>query len=155
MSEEAKKKKAGDLQCGQINIMRKHYISEFKNYIFFLYSFQSSSLNFAPTPSQPRPVHVLTGFGRHQHLTVRTGGIVWFGEKSKVKNLPAGQDTQEMRVWSLGQKDPLQKEMATHSSILAWEIPWTEESGRLQSMGPRRVGHNWVTNTHTLHKIDN
>ena len=56
-----------------------------------------------------------------------------------VKNLPAMQET---RVQSLGQEDPLEKEMATHSSILAWEIPWTEEPGRLQSMGSQRVGHN-------------
>ena len=42
---------------------------------------------------------------------------------------------QEMQVWSLGQEDPLQKEMATYSSILAWETPWIEEPGRLQSMG--------------------
>ena len=49
-----------------------------------------------------------------------------------VKNLPAVQETQ---VRSLGQEDPLEKEMATHSRILAWRIPWTEESGRLQSMG--------------------
>ena len=48
------------------------------------------------------------------------------------KDLPAMQETQ---VWSLGQEDLLEKEMATHSSILAWEIPWTEEPGRLQSMG--------------------
>ena len=45
----------------------------------------------------------------------------------------------------LGQKDPLEEEMATHSSILAWEIPWTEEPGGLQSMGSQRVGHNLVT----------
>ena len=51
---------------------------------------------------------------------------------SVVKNLPA---KQEMQVQSLGQEDPLKKEIATHSSILAWEIPWTEEAGRLQSMG--------------------
>ena len=51
-----------------------------------------------------------------------------------VKNLPAVQDTQ---VWSLGQEDPLEKGMATHSSILAWKILWTEESGRLQSMGSK------------------
>ena len=50
---------------------------------------------------------------------------------SVVKNPPA---MQEMRVQSLGQEDPLEKEMAIHSSILAWEIPWIEESGRLQSM---------------------
>ena len=47
------------------------------------------------------------------------------------------QETQEMRVRSLVREDPLEKAMATHSSILAWEIPWTEESGRLQSMGPQ------------------
>ena len=49
-----------------------------------------------------------------------------------VKNLPANQETQ---VWSLGREDPLEKEMATHSSILAWEIPWTEEPAGLESMG--------------------
>ena len=49
-----------------------------------------------------------------------------------VKNLPAMQETQ---VWFLGWEDPLEKEMATHSSILAWRIPWTEEPGRLLSMG--------------------
>ena len=54
-----------------------------------------------------------------------------------VKSLPVIQETQ---VRSLGQEDPLEKEMATHSSILAWEIPWTEEPDRLQSMGSQRVG---------------
>ena len=49
----------------------------------------------------------------------------------QVKNLPAMQETQETWVRSLGQEDPLEKEMATHSSILAWEIPWTEEPGGL------------------------
>ena len=49
---------------------------------------------------------------------------------------------QETQVQSLGWEDPLEKEMATHSSILAWRIPWTEEPGRLQSMGSQRVGHN-------------
>ena len=53
-----------------------------------------------------------------------------------VKNLPAMQETW---VQSLGQKDPLEKEMATHSSILAWKIPWMEEPGSLQSMGSQRV----------------
>ena len=51
-----------------------------------------------------------------------------------VKNLPAMQETQ---VQSLGWEDPLEKEMATHSSILAWETPWTEEPGGLQSLGPK------------------
>ena len=49
---------------------------------------------------------------------------------------------QETWVWSLGWEDPLEKEMATHSSTLAWKIPWTEEPGRLQSMGSQRVRHN-------------
>ena len=57
----------------------------------------------------------------------------------RIKRLPAMQET---RVRSLGWEDPLEKEMATHSSILAWSIPWTEETGRLQSMGSQRVGHN-------------
>ena len=50
--------------------------------------------------------------------------------------------TQETQVRSLGQEDALEKEMATHSSILIWKIPWTEEPGGLQSMGSQRVGHN-------------
>ena len=49
---------------------------------------------------------------------------------------------QETRVQSLGWEDPLEKEMATHSSTIAWKIPWTEEPGRLQSMGSQRVGHD-------------
>ena len=56
-----------------------------------------------------------------------------------VKHLPAMRET---RVRLLGQKDPLEKEMATHSSTFAWKIPWMEEPGRLQSMGTQRVGHN-------------
>ena len=59
-----------------------------------------------------------------------------------VKNLPAMQGTQ---VQSLGWKDPPEKEMATHPSILALEIPWTEEPGRLQSTGSQRVGHDLET----------
>ena len=57
----------------------------------------------------------------------------------RLKRLPAILET---RVRSLGQKDPLEKEMATHSSILAWRIPWRKEPGRLQSMGSQRVGHD-------------
>ena len=52
---------------------------------------------------------------------------------------------QKMQVWSLSQEDPMEKEMATHSIILAWEIPWTEESCGLQSMGLQRIKHNWAT----------
>ena len=56
-----------------------------------------------------------------------------------VKRLPT---MREIRVRSLGQEDPLEKEMATYSSALAWKIPWMEEPGRLQSMGSQRVGHD-------------
>ena len=59
-----------------------------------------------------------------------------------VKCLPAMQETQ---VRFLGWEDPLEKEMAIHSSTLAWKIPWTEEPDRLQSMGSQRVGHDWAT----------
>ena len=59
-----------------------------------------------------------------------------------VKHLPTIWET---RVRSLGQEDPLEEEMATHSSVLAWKIPWTEEPSRLQSMGSQRVGHDRVT----------
>ena len=52
------------------------------------------------------------------------------------------QETQQIQVQSLGQEDPLDEEMATHSSILAWKIPWTEEPGGLQSMGSQRSGHD-------------
>ena len=62
-----------------------------------------------------------------------------FHAGSAIKNLSASEETW---VRSLGQEDPLVKEMATHSSILAWEIPWTEEAGGLQSMGSQRIGHN-------------
>ena len=59
-----------------------------------------------------------------------------------VKNLPAMQEMQETLVQSLGWEDPLEKEMATHSSILAWKIQWTEKPGRLQFMGSQRLRHD-------------
>ena len=74
-----------------------------------------------------------------------------------VKNLPAAQ---ENYVHSLGWEDILEKGMATFSIILAWEIPWTEEPGGLQSMGSQRIRHNWATkhacaHTHThIHVLD-
>ena len=64
-----------------------------------------------------------------------------------VKNLPAIQETQ---VQSLGQVDPLERGMASHTSILAWRIPWTEEPGRLSSMVSQSMGLDWVTNTFTF-----
>ena len=78
------------------------------------------------------------------------GGCFWisvdifylFVVAQMVKNPPA---IQEIWVQSLGREDPLEREMATYSSILAWELPWTEESGGLQSMGSQRVGHDFYT----------
>ena len=69
------------------------------------------------------------------HWQLRLSSLV----AQRLKRLPAMWET---RVQSLGWEDPLEKEMATHSSTLAWKIPRTEEPGRLQSMGSQRVGHN-------------
>ena len=67
-----------------------------------------------------------------------------------VKNLPAKQETW---VQSLSREDTLEKGLATHSGILAWRIPWTEEPGGLQSMGSQRVRHNWVANIFSLSQV--
>ena len=75
------------------------------------------------------------GYFRFPHI----GSLKIFPVAQMVKNRSAMQETQ---VQSLGWEDPLEKEMATHSSTPAWKIPWTEEPGRLQSMGWQRVGHN-------------
>ena len=69
-----------------------------------------------------------------------------------VKNPPA---VEENWLQSLGWEDPLEKGMATHSSILAWIIPWTEEPGWLQSMGLQRVRHNWITNICLFNTLNN
>ena len=76
-------------------------------------------------------------------LAYRRGSLV----AQMVKNPPA---MQEAWVRSLGQKDPLEKGTATHSNILAWRIPCTEEPNELQSLASRRAEHDWVTNTHTV-----
>jgi len=68
-----------------------------------------------------------------------------------IKNLSA---TWETWVWSLGWEDPLEKGMATHSSILAWRIPWTEEPGGLQSMGSQRAGHDWSDLVRSTHNFE-
>ena len=64
------------------------------------------------------------------------------GGTSGKKNCLPMQATQEKHVHSLSREDPLEKEMATHSSVLAWKIPWTEEPGGLEPMGLQRVGHD-------------
>ena len=69
-------------------------------------------------------------------IILSRGGFQWvFPGGSVVKNPPANLGDQKILVWSLGQEDALEEEMATHSSILVWRIPWTEEPGALQSMG--------------------
>ena len=75
--------------------------------------------------------------------------IAGFPGGSHVKNLPAVQET---RAQSLDREDPLEKGMATHSSILAWRILWTEEPGGLQSMESQRIRHDRATYTHTHHR---
>ena len=82
----------------------------------------------------------------------KPAGLPWASLVAQmVKNLPAVQET---GVWSLGREDPLEKKMATHSSILTWRCPWMEESGGLQSMGWETARHDWATahtraHTHT------
>ena len=76
-----------------------------------------------------------------------------FPSGSVVKNLPAAQEAQEMWVWSLCQEDLLEKGIATHPSILAWRIPWTEEPGWLQSVGLQRVRRDWKDTAGT-HVVD-
>ena len=73
------------------------------------------------------------------------GGLPWWAQT--VKNLPA---MWEIQVQSLGQEDPLEEGMATHSCILVWRIQWTEEHGGLQSLGLQRIGYDWTTNTFTF-----
>ena len=95
--------------------------------------------------------HILAYTFRQYKLLYNVNWFLVLWLSSKIIHLPM-QEEQELPIWSLGQKDPLEKEMATHSSILAWSIPWTEEPDRLQSMGLKRVGHDWVaghTHTHT------
>ena len=84
-------------------------------------------------------------------LALNYGGVISYlasPMSQQVKNLPAMQETQETWVQFLGWGDPLEEEMATHSSILAWKIPWTEESGGLQPVESHSVRHRWVTEGH-------
>ena len=83
--------------------------------------------------------------GQQLNKNNKNAACMGFPGSSAVENLPSKQETwQEPWVWSLGWDDPLEKEMATCSSILAWETPWTEEPSGLQSMGWQRVRHDWV-----------
>ena len=100
-------------------------------------------------PSRHTHAHTRTHTCTHTCMHARTAHICkWVRIQwaslvvQMVKRLPAMLETQ---VRSLGWEDPLEKGMATHSSTLAWKIPWTEEPGRLKFMGSQRVGHDWAT----------
>ena len=80
--------------------------------------------------------------GNFTHFTAVHLGTIGFSDGSVGKNPPAMQKIQETCVRSLDWEDPLEEEVATHSSILVWKIPWTEELGGLQSVGLQRVRHN-------------
>ena len=99
-----------------------------------------SSRDSSGMPLDPVSVQIL-------HNT-RLREIKGFPGGSAVKNLPAIQELQEMRVQSLGREDPLEEGMAPHSSILAWRIPWTEKPGGLQSIETLRVWHDWSDSMH-------
>ena len=102
----------------------------------------------------PHPVikcqldHILNNYIR---IWIWVWAFSGFPGGSVVKNPPAMQETV---VWSLGWEDPLEKEMATQSRILAWRIPWTDEPGWLQSTWLQRVGHNWVTNIYIRQEVE-
>ena len=91
--------------------------------------------------TRDRPLHCkVDSYPLDHHRSPSTASLV----AQMVKNLPEMGGT---RVWSIGWEDPLEKGMATHSSLLAWRIPWTEEPGGLQSMGLQRVRHDLAINT--------
>ena len=95
-------------------------------------------------------VHMDTKGQSERRRNWEIGIDIWASLVAKtIKNSPA---LQEIRVRSLGREDPMEKGMASHSSILPWKIPWTQKPGRPQSMGLQRVGHNWRTDTSTFIK---
>ena len=113
-----------------------------------------------PIPFWIPPSPLLKRLGRYQNpmtttthelhcrLWPLTSGLLEYSLVAQtVKNLSAMQETQGQY---LGREDPLEKVMATHSGILGWRIPWTEEPGRLQSIRSQRIGHNWEANTSLL-----
>ena len=89
-------------------------------------------------------LHLLSFCRGHQSLR-------GFPDGSVVQNPSAVQQTQETQPPSLARDDPLEEEMATHFSILAWRIPWTKEPGGLPSMGSQKVGHASAHDTHMWH----
>ena len=109
-------------------------IHEHSSMFFFIVWLHDST--FLQLPSYASITSLLLSFGNI--LPLLSSSLV----AQMVKRLPTMWET---RVQSLGWEDTLEKEMAIHSSTIAWKIPWTGEPGRLQSMGSQRVGHNWAT----------
>ena len=111
---------------------------------FSNHSYNSANFFLSRTPYTERsvcellPYCAISAWRSKGELCLLWGPLV----AQTVKSLPAVRETW---VRSLGGEDPLEKEMTTHSNILAWKIPWMEEPSRLQSMGSQRVGHDWVT----------
>ena len=118
-----------------------HCLNEEKEERILLYSMNLILCTFGKWPRCPGKITQMA-LVLCSSITSFPGGSVVSLVAQRIKRLPAMWET---RVRSLGWEDPLEKEMATHSSTLAWRIPWTEEPGRLQSMGSQRVGHDWAT----------
>ena len=155
-------------KCNGSIVRRRQYLSGFVYYfVHILCSKSFSSVSWRRSPSHftqvcngvsPRD-EFTSGLQScmvlpHCVISEVLDGISYCMVAQRLKHLPAMWETW---VWSLGREDPLEKEMATHSSILAWRIPWTEEPGGLQSTGLQRVGHDWATSLHlkyqdALHK---
>ena len=91
---------------------------------------------------QRTKIHKLLGVAQTNKQKPKVCSPFSSGSSGKAPACQCRRNRQETWVQFLGQKDPLEEEMATHSSIFAWEIPWTEEPGGLQSMGSQRVGHH-------------
>ena len=96
------------------------------------------------------PIAILKYVHHHYLSLFHIYVLMGFPGGSTVKNLSAMKETQETCVWSLDWEDPLEKEMAIHSSIPAKKIPWIEEPGRLQTMGLQRVRHDWSNWAHHI-----
>ena len=106
---------------------------------FWGYNCRPEPVHLIQSPFQNRAFHTST-----KYKTKKVKLKSWFRWHWWLRISLPMQEMQGTWVWSLDQEDPLEKEMATHSSILVWKFPWAEEPGRLQSMGLQRVRHNWA-----------
>ena len=132
------------LVLGLLLFKENEHGTEAKTGVFFFFSSEFSIYHHSLKKNQQSNLFDFETLpGRHStntftNFSVSSGSLIgqW------VKNLPVMQETPEMKVWFLGQEDPLEKEMATHSSILAWKVPWIEDPHGLQSKGSQRVRHD-------------